>query len=239
MRILTPTENRRLNELIGFLGLTLAVLMTLALLSYSPHDRSFNVSAQPTEDHPARNWIGPAGAYGADLIFQGFGYAAFLLTLAMFGFGWRWLRSQALDSAVVKIVGYVLLVLSFPALLTLWHVPDVRGAIPPGGMLGTIVAAGLRAGFNSVGAHLVVLAAFVTGLFLATPFSFTGAHELIREPLEKLDPIGRLQGALERMARVARAGEQPQAPRGDQDFRTQGSAAAGPGRQGAAQVGSG
>ena len=46
MRLLTPTENRRFNELIGFLGITLAVLMALALLSYSPRDASFNVSAQ-------------------------------------------------------------------------------------------------------------------------------------------------------------------------------------------------
>ncbi len=46
MRLLTPTENRRFNELIGFLGITLAVLMALALLSYSPRDASLNVSAQ-------------------------------------------------------------------------------------------------------------------------------------------------------------------------------------------------
>ncbi len=193
MRILTPTDNRRLNELIGFLGLTLAVLLTLALLSYSPHDRSFNVAAQPAAGHPAQNWIGPAGAYGADLIFQAFGYAAFLLTLAIFGFGWRWLRSQTLESPAVKMVGYFLLVLSFPTLLTLWHVPEVRGAIPPGGLLGTLVASVLHAGFNSVGAHLVALASLFTGLFLATPFSFTGAHAALQGPLSKLDPIGRIK----------------------------------------------
>ena len=39
VRLLTPTENRRLNELIGFLGITLAMLMALALLSYSPRRR--------------------------------------------------------------------------------------------------------------------------------------------------------------------------------------------------------
>ena len=32
--------------MVGFLGITLAVLIALALLSYSPHDSSFNVSAQ-------------------------------------------------------------------------------------------------------------------------------------------------------------------------------------------------
>jgi hypothetical protein len=76
VRVLTPTENHRLNELIGFLGVTIAILMALALISYSPHDPSFNVSTESSDLHAARNWIGPVGAYGADLLFQGFGYAA-------------------------------------------------------------------------------------------------------------------------------------------------------------------
>ena len=58
MRFITPTENRRLNELIGFLGITLALLAALSLLSYSPRDASLNVSAPPPEARPARNWIG-------------------------------------------------------------------------------------------------------------------------------------------------------------------------------------
>ena len=70
MRILTPTENKRFNELIGFVGLSLAVLLALSLLSYSPHDASFNVSAAPPGTGPARNWIGPVGAHMADLLFQ-------------------------------------------------------------------------------------------------------------------------------------------------------------------------
>ena len=70
MRFLTPTQNKRLNELIGFLCLTLAVLIALALISYSPRDASFNVSARASGDGPVRNWIGPAGAYGSDLFFQ-------------------------------------------------------------------------------------------------------------------------------------------------------------------------
>ncbi len=83
MRLLTPTENKRLNELIGFLCITLAVLMALALISYSPHDAAFNVAAPPTDGSPARNWIGPVGAYGSDALFQIFGFAAFLLPVAM------------------------------------------------------------------------------------------------------------------------------------------------------------
>ena len=93
MRVLTPTENHRLNELIGFIGMMISILIALALISYSPHDPSFNVSAESSGLHAARNWIGPVGAYGADLLFQGFGFAAFLLP-RQFLMGSRWFRSQ-------------------------------------------------------------------------------------------------------------------------------------------------
>ena len=49
MRFLTPTENKRLNELIGFLCIAVSALIAAALLSYSPHDASFNVSASSEE----------------------------------------------------------------------------------------------------------------------------------------------------------------------------------------------
>ncbi len=186
MRVLTPTENHRLNELIGFLGVTIAVLLALALISYSPHDPSFNVSAESPGVHSARNWIGPVGAYGADLLFQGFGYAVFLLPVGVFFMGSRWFRSETMESPVIKIIGYSMLVLMAPTLLTLWHVPDVRGAIPPGGLLGHLISVGLIVAFNTVGANLVALAIFFVALFLTTKFSFIETHEWLRGPLDKL-----------------------------------------------------
>ncbi|MBZ5698974.1 MAG: DNA translocase FtsK [Acidobacteriia bacterium] len=193
MRVLTPTENHRFNELIGFLGVTIAILMALALLSYSPHDPSFNVSAESPDLHAARNWIGPVGAYGADLLFQGFGYAVFLLPVGIFVLGLRWFRSETVDSPAIKVAGYSMLLLMVPTLLTLWHTPDVRGVIPPGGLLGDLVSAGLRAAFNTAGANLVALATFFAGLFLATKFSFIETHEWLRGPLSKLNPISPLK----------------------------------------------
>src|SRR5579862_5529929 len=189
VRVLTPTENHRLNELIGFIGMTIAILTALALISYSPHDPSFNVSGESSGVQSARNWIGPVGAYGADLLFQGFGYAAFLLPVGMFIMGSRWFRSELLESPAIKIVGSSLLVMMLPAMLTLWHVPEVRSAIPPGGLLGHLVATGLRAGFNTVGANLVALAIFFVALFLTTKFSFIDTHETLRGPLSKLNVI--------------------------------------------------
>jgi S-DNA-T family DNA segregation ATPase FtsK/SpoIIIE len=229
VRLLTPTKNRRLNELVGFLAITVAVLIALALLSYSPRDASFdvsaNVSAQAADSHPARNWIGPAGAYAADLIFQCFGYPAFLLPLGIFALGLRWFRSHIVDSAGIKLAGAGLLVLSLPALLVLWHIPDVRGAIPPGGLLGTLTSGALRSTFNPVGAHVVALAVFLTALFLTTRFSFAGTHALVSGPVSKLDAMGRLKARIaawreareqermrQRLATIKTSGRQPVSP---------------------------
>ncbi len=182
MRFFTPTENRRLNELIGFLGVTLTTLVALSLLSYNPHDASLNVAAPPPGSSPARNWIGPVGAHGADLLFQLLGFAAFLLPVAMMLLSIRWFRGEPVQSPVAKSCGVGLLVLSLTSLLTLLGFPEVRGALPPGGVIGALFSAGLLAALNPVGAHLVSIAALLAALFLTTSFSFSASAEWLRGP---------------------------------------------------------
>ena len=174
MRFLTPTENKRLNELIGFVCMAVAVLLALSLLSYNPHDPALNVSAASMGE--VRNWIGPAGSYTADLAFQVFGFAAFLLPVALGILGYRWFRSQAIDSQWATLAGYALLLLSLPSLMSLVRIPDVRGAIPAGGLVGSALSHALRNGFNLGGAIGVALIFLVVALFLTTSFSFSGAH---------------------------------------------------------------
>jgi S-DNA-T family DNA segregation ATPase FtsK/SpoIIIE len=201
VRLLTPTENKRLNELIGFLCITLAVLMALALISYSPHDAAFNVSSPAPDGGPARNWIGPVGAYSSDALFQIFGFAAFLLPVAIGVLGWRWFRSRTIDSQAATLVGYALLLLSLPSLLSLWHFPQLRGAIPAGGMLGSLLSSSLLTGFNFWGATVVAVALFFTSLFMTTRFSFAGTHAWAkspRGPLGAVEKLGILQKAAAR-----------------------------------------
>ena len=133
MRIITPTENKRFNELVGFVGLSLAVLLALSLLSYSPLDPSFNVSAPASADAGARNWIGPFGAHLADLFFQLSGFAAFLFPIGMILVALRWFRSQELEAPITKIVGWTMLVTSVSAEFTLDSFSRrARRASPPG-----------------------------------------------------------------------------------------------------------
>jgi len=43
---------------------------------------------------------------------------------------------RAIDSQVATIAGYVLLLMSLPSLLSLWHFPSVREALPAEGCWG-------------------------------------------------------------------------------------------------------
>ena len=153
MRILSPTENKRLNELIGFAGIVVAVLLALSLLSYSPGDPSFNVAAASPAGGTVRNWIGPFGAHLADLMFQLCGYTAFLLPVALFVVGMRWFRSLTIDAPWAKLSGGLLMFVFLPAELALLPIPAVRGAIPSGGLIGTVLAGGLSAALKPVGAQ--------------------------------------------------------------------------------------
>jgi S-DNA-T family DNA segregation ATPase FtsK/SpoIIIE len=182
-----------MNELVGFVGLSLAILLTLSLLSYSPHDASFNVSAPPPGSGPARNWIGPVGAHLADLFFQSCGFAAFLFPIGMFLVAMRWFRSQVLEAPAAKLIGFAMLLASLSSILVLVRVmPEVRGALPPGGLLGTILAQGLLATFNFWGAVLVSAATFFTALFLTTSFSFRTAGHWLKKPMASDGYVGQL-----------------------------------------------
>ena len=198
MRFLTPTENKRLNELVGFLCISLAVLLALALISYSPRDASFNVSAQPADSGVTNNWMGPVGAYASDLLFQVFGFAAFLLPMAIAVLGWRWCRNRAIDSPFATLAGYFLLLVSLPALLALFPFPAVRSTIPAGGIVGSLISSGLLAGFNFWGALLVAVALLFTSLFMTTRFSFAGTHAWAtgpKGPIGAVERLGLLQKA--------------------------------------------
>ena len=72
---LVPTEHRRVNEFIGLLLATVAILVGLSLISFNPADPSFNISRSPQFDAKPVNFIGVVGSYLADGFFQTLGYA--------------------------------------------------------------------------------------------------------------------------------------------------------------------
>jgi DNA segregation ATPase FtsK/SpoIIIE, S-DNA-T family len=180
-RAFTPTNNRRLNELVGFLLLVSALLLFLAIASYSPLDPSFNTASAPLPSRPSRNWIGIAGAYGSDLVLQLAGLAAFLMPVYLGLFGIRWFRSRKVESPLARVLGAGSLVVFCSAFLGLlpWHWRWLH-AIPIEGLLGRIASDVLIHFFNLIGAYLVCVSAIAVALYLSTAFSF-GALRLWME----------------------------------------------------------
>ena len=66
MKLLSPTQHKRLNEIIGFLTLCAGLVMLLSLVSYHTQDPSINTAstARPL------NLIGYPGAWIADICYQ-------------------------------------------------------------------------------------------------------------------------------------------------------------------------
>ncbi len=173
-RIFVPTNNRRLNELVGFLLCVSALLLFLALASYSPLDPSLNSASVLTGSHAARNWIGIVGAVLSDLLLQFFGVGAFLLPVFSLLLGSRWFRSRKVQSPVAKTLGGIWLLIFVPALLAL--VPEQLrwyDLIPIEGLLGRIVGDALIHYFNVAGAYIVCTTVLAVALYLSTAFSFS------------------------------------------------------------------
>jgi len=173
-KIFAPTKNRRLNELAGFLLCVSALLLFLALASYSPLDPSLNSASILTGSHAARNWIGIFGAYLSDLILQFWGVGSFLLPLFLAMLGARWFRSRAVQTPIAKTLGGIWLLLFVPALLAIlpWHLRWM-GAIPIEGLVGRIVGDVLIRYFNVAGAYIVCTTVLAVALYLTTAFSFS------------------------------------------------------------------
>ena len=172
-QIFAPTNNRRLNELVGFLLCVSALLLFLALASYSPLDPSLNSASVLTGSRAARNWIGVVGAVISDLVLQGFGLGAFLLPIFAAVLGVRWFRSRRIVSPFAKVLGAFWMIIFVPALLALLpgHLRWMN-AIPLEGLFGRMVGDFLIHYFNLAGAYIVCASVLAVALYLSTAFSF-------------------------------------------------------------------
>jgi S-DNA-T family DNA segregation ATPase FtsK/SpoIIIE len=179
MKLLSPTEHRRLNEVIGFLLLSTGLAILLSLVSYHTQDPSWNTASG---SRPL-NLAGYPGAWGSDVLVQIFGAAAFLFPLLAFLLSWKWIRSEALDAGAVKILGSVLLTLSVCAALSFAPLRLYGGTIPIGGTLGLALANYLVDSLNLAGALVATATAIVVSLYLVSTFTLARLGEWFAGPI--------------------------------------------------------
>src|SRR5438132_9298260 len=120
----------RLTELTGFLLGVLGLLVLLSLASYLPWDPSLDTV--PSTAPSVRNWIGLWGSYLADVLFQVFGWVAYLVPLVLFVVGIRLLRGRTFAAPWTKSVGTALLMGSLTTLLEFFPRTPPGGGLRPG-----------------------------------------------------------------------------------------------------------
>ncbi len=207
MEFLSPTSRPRLNEATGVILLSAAAFLWLCLLSYQCQDASWNTAAGPVRPH---NLVGPLGARLADLGLQAFGMAAFAFPVLLLLLAWKWIRSEPLEAPGVRVFGSALLILSTATLVAL--VPGWRifgGAIPSGGLIGTLAAEYLQSVMNLAGTVILALTGLVLAVYLVSTFSIYNLKHWFSGPVRAWASV-REQWGLWRERR--RLGKQEKAP---------------------------
>jgi S-DNA-T family DNA segregation ATPase FtsK/SpoIIIE len=149
----------------------LALILLLALLSYSPLDPAFSLSSG---DGAVSNRMGPAGAWFADLAFLLFGESAYLFPVLVLIAGVFLFRGEKMPGngpLIYRSVGFVLALATSSGLATL-HFEALEMRETAGGILGQIVGRGLEQGLGLLGATVLLLVLWLAAVSLATGVSW-------------------------------------------------------------------
>jgi S-DNA-T family DNA segregation ATPase FtsK/SpoIIIE len=164
--------SRRVSEFFGVALFAAALIWLIALATYEPADPVWFFSAG--SNAVPVNFIGRVGAFMAELSFQLFGYASYLIPAALVIIGWHYFWCRALDAPYTKFIGATLLVACMSSFLSLaFGSADVSGkAFRTGGYAGEWLAGQLAEYLNRTGSMIVVLTLLFLAIILSTQFSF-------------------------------------------------------------------
>ncbi len=162
------------NEIVGLLLFGIGFVITLALVSYSSQDPSFNTTGMHEK---AGNWIGPMGASLADFLFQAFGMAALTVPVSLFLAGWWAWQDDRSTLPKFKMLGFFLVIVASTGVLTMLG-PEDPQSFYLGGLVGRWLvygpAGGLMGVLGTIGAIVALLILLVIGLLIGTDFSIIG-----------------------------------------------------------------
>jgi DNA segregation ATPase FtsK/SpoIIIE, S-DNA-T family len=166
------TASRRVSEFVGVALFAAALIWIISLASYEPSDPVWFFSAG-AHAAPA-NFAGRVGAFLAELSFQLFGYASYLIPAVMVVIGWNYFWCRSLDAAATKATGAGLLFACISTFLSLvFGTLEVSGkAFRAGGYAGEFLAKEMSEYLNRTGSIIVILTLIFLSVIMSTQFSF-------------------------------------------------------------------
>jgi DNA segregation ATPase FtsK/SpoIIIE, S-DNA-T family len=164
--------SRRLSEVVGVALFAAALIWIVSLASYEPSDPVWFFS---TGSHAVPvNFAGRVGAFVAEVSFQLFGYASYLIPAVLVVIGWNYFWCRKVDAAATKVVGGLLLLTCSSAFLSLVFSTLESGgkSLRDGGYVGDWIARELAEILNRTGSVIVVITLIVLAVIMSTQFSF-------------------------------------------------------------------
>lgn len=143
----------------------LALLLLLSLISYNPYDVG---NAAASGSQPAKNYIGPIGAWIGFVTFSTFGLGAYVLMLVLATIGVMLLLGKDVPWRG-KIGAGLLLLLSSDCLLHVVRLEPARKSLnlpSAGGFLGMFVGDFFQRLLGSVGTLIIFFVAYIVSLIL-------------------------------------------------------------------------
>jgi len=166
------TVSRRLREFIGVALFGAAIIWIIALVSYAPSDPAWFFSTGGHAD-PV-NFAGRLGAFLAELSFQLFGYASYMIPAVLIVTGWQAFWCREVDAPGTKAAGATLLFICISAFLSLvFGSLEVSGKpFRAGGYVGDRLARELADYLNRTGSIVALLTLIFLAIIMSTQFSF-------------------------------------------------------------------
>ncbi|MBW8075146.1 MULTISPECIES: DNA translocase FtsK [Metallibacterium] len=165
---------RVLREAGALLLFPIALYVLVCLLTHNRDDPSWSHSGPDLGVH---NWGGVVGAYLSDALLWFFGLMAYAFPLLLAALALNVLRERARGERsslepTLRLIGLVTFIATGAALAALRLGQAQNLAAGYGGILGRLIGAPLEHGFGMPGATLLLFAAFLVGVTLATGLSW-------------------------------------------------------------------
>lgn len=167
------TGIQRILEVGMIISCAFAFFLLLALSSFHPADPSWSQAGFTGE---MNNWVGPIGAWFADILFFSLGTFAYILPFACALLGWFLFQQTKKISQFdyltigLRIIGLILFILGITGLLSLNF--DDLFYFSAGGFIGDVTSSALVPYFSLLGTTLLLLCFLCTGFTLTTGISW-------------------------------------------------------------------
>jgi len=177
-RVIKNESGGRAAEVAGVLFIGAALLVGLAVFSYSPADPSWGSTSNMGAVH---NLAGRFGSYLSDALFQFLGGGSFLLPFYMAVYGINKLAKKEPGHRILKVAGAAIFIVSISTILRLRSEHLSFGGIRAGGLVGELIAVKVLDIFGVAGSYVLMVTLMLAGLAVSTTFSLMSIITFLRQ----------------------------------------------------------